>query len=150
MKWVSHKVLTFGIILMVTKDPVAAFCSVPGAVFPDWIEGSPPKGSGYWDWRTRHRGFSHWFMLYFVILGSVYAARRYGCTFFGYPVLYDFLRFFLVGALMHILEDAVCGKVPFLFPSKRYGIRLFTVGSFAEYFFVGAVLAGIYYYVYLI
>lgn len=150
MKWASHKVLTFGIVLMVTKDPVAAFCTLPGAVFPDWVEGSPSEGAGYWNWRSRHRGFSHWFLLYLFMLGAVYIARRQGCAFFGYPLLYKFLIFFFIGALMHILEDAVCGKVPFIFPSKKYGIRLFSVGSFTEYLVVGAVLSGMYYCIYLV
>ena len=51
---------------------------------------------------------------------------------------------------MHILEDAVCGKVPFIFPGKRYGVKLFNVGSFTEYLVVGAILAGMYYCIYLI
>jgi inner membrane protein len=48
----------------------------------------------------------------------------------------------MVGALLHILEDALCGKVPFLLPSQKVGIRLFQVGSVLEYLFsIGIVLA---------
>ena len=42
-------------------------------------------------------------------------------------------RFILLGALFHIAEDALCGKVPFLHPKKKVGVRLFRVGSFGEY-----------------
>ena len=35
--------------------------------------------------------------------------------------------------LLYILEDALCGKVPFLHPKKKVGVRLFRVGSFGEY-----------------
>ena len=46
------------------------------------------------------------------------------------------LTWLLLGALCHIAEDAVCGKVPALFPTQKIGIRLFTVGSLREYLFV--------------
>ena len=42
-------------------------------------------------------------------------------------------RFILLGALFHIAEDALCGKVPLLHPKKKVGVRLFRVGSFGEY-----------------
>lgn len=49
--------------------------------------------------------------------------------------------FLCVGALLHIAEDAVCGKVPFLTPYQKIGVRLFQVGSVAEYLFtIAAVL----------
>ena len=35
----------------------------------------------------------------------------------------------------HIAEDALCGKVPLFHPAKKVGVRLFRVGSFAEYVF---------------
>jgi inner membrane protein len=43
--------------------------------------------------------------------------------------------FISIGALLHIAEDALCGKVPFLFPWQKVGIKLFTVGSVTEYLF---------------
>ena len=46
----------------------------------------------------------------------------------------------MVGSLLHILEDALCGKVPLLRLSRKIGIKLFTVGSFTEYFFSIAVV----------
>ena len=107
MKWVSHVVLTGTIAYAVTADPLPAAAACVGAVLPDKIEGTP--GSVGWNtWRSRHRGWSHWPMLYLALLG----------------------------ALCHIAEDAVCGKVPALFPTQKIGIRLFTVGSLREYLFV--------------
>ncbi len=52
-----------------------------------------------------------------------------GSTFFAV------LTWIFGGALCHIAEDAVCGKVPLLYPTQKVGIRLFTVGSFREYLF---------------
>ena len=48
--------------------------------------------------------------------------------------------YFAVGALLHIAEDAVCGKVPLLTPGDKHGVKLFAVGSFAEYFFSAGVV----------
>ena len=82
-------------------------------------------------WRSRHRGWSHWPLLYvlgFLALGA-----------FGEELGEDALslilagRFILLGALFHIAEDALCGKVPLLHPKKKVGVRLFRVGSFGEY-----------------
>jgi inner membrane protein len=42
--------------------------------------------------------------------------------------------------LLHIAEDAVCGKVPCLFPWQKIGIKLFKVGSVTEYLFSMAVV----------
>ena len=42
-------------------------------------------------------------------------------------------RFIAVGALLHIAEDALAGKVPLLHPARKVGVRLFRVGSFGEY-----------------
>ena len=46
----------------------------------------------------------------------------------------------MVGALLHILEDALCGKVPLIFPGEKIGLKLFSVGSFTEYFFAAGIV----------
>ena len=117
MTWVSHVALTGTIAYAVSADPLAAAAACVGAVLPDKVEGTP--GSVGWrTWRSRHRGWSHWPMLYLA----------------------------LIGALLHIAEDAVCGKVPAVLPTQKIGIRLFTVGSLREYLFtavcIGIVYAG--------
>ena len=67
MKWVNHEIITGVIVYAVTENPLAALYSMAGAVLPDKIEGNP--GSNYWSWRSRHRGWSHWPMLYVLLLG---------------------------------------------------------------------------------
>ncbi|WP_295165089.1 metal-dependent hydrolase, partial [Selenomonas sp. F0473] len=110
------------------------------AVLPDKIEGTP--GSVGWrTWRSRHRGWSHWPLLYLALLGALTHSAGY---FFYDAAFFSVLNWLLIGALLHIAEDAVCGKVPLLTPSEKYGIRLFTVGSFREYLFVLACIAAVY------
>ena len=145
MKWINHKILTSCVILIVTENPWYALYSVPGAVLPDWIEGTPPDGSRYWEWRSKHRGSSHWFLPYLGILLFVYWLKYNGFSFWDYPFLGDFGIFIMLGAIMHILEDAVCGKVPVFSLKKKYGIKLFSVGSIFEYLFCYSLIAGIYY-----
>jgi len=72
-------------------------------------------------------------MLYLALLGALTHAGAY---FFYDAAFFSALIWLLLGALLHIAEDAVCGKVPCLFPTQKIGIRLFTVGSFQEYLFV--------------
>ena len=48
--------------------------------------------------------------------------------------------FICIGALLHIAEDAFCGKVPLFLPWQKVGIKLFTVGSVTEYLFSMAVV----------
>lgn len=145
MKWINHKVFTSCIILIVTENPLYALYSIPGAVLPDWVEGQPPEGSGYWEWRSRHRGLSHWFVPYLGALFLVYYLKQTEFPFWGYPFLGDLGIFVMVGALMHIAEDGLCGRVPLFSLRKRYGIRLFSVGSFFEYVFCYGLLALVYF-----
>ena len=46
----------------------------------------------------------------------------------------------MAGALLHILEDALCGEVPLIFPGEKIGLKLFKVGSFTEYFFAAGLI----------
>lgn len=132
MKWVSHITLTATIAYAVSADPMCTAAAAVGAVLPDKIEGAP--GSVGWStWRSRHRGWSHWPMLYLALIGGLAHAHTY---FFYDTAFFAVLTWLLIGALLHVAEDAVCGKVPFLYPTQKVGIRLFTVGSFREYLFV--------------
>jgi len=40
---------------------------------------------------------------------------------------------FFIGSILHILEDALCGKIPFYSLRHPIGIRLFYVGTEKEY-----------------
>ena len=136
----SHIALTGTIAYAATGDPLLAAAACVGAILPDKIEGTP--GSVGWrTWRSRHRGWSHWPLLYLALLGALTHSAGY---FFYDAAFFSVLTWLLIGALLHIAEDAVCGKVPLLTPSEKYGIRLFTVGSFREYLFVLACIAAVY------
>ena len=52
----------------------------------------------------------------------------------------NLITYALVGALLHIAEDGICGKVPIFTPYKKYGIKLFKVGSWREYFFAALII----------
>ena len=72
-------------------------------------------------------------MLYLALIGGLTQVPH---QIFYDAVFFSVLTWLFLGALLHIAEDAVCGKVPLLFPTQKTGIRLFTVGSFREYLFV--------------
>ena len=129
MKWVSHITLTGTIAYAVTADPLLTAAAALGAVLPDKAEGTPQQ-IGWHTWRSRHRGWSHWPLLYLALLGGLTEAQHY---FFYDAAFFSVLTWLFVGALCHIAEDALCGKVPFLYPTQKIGIRLFTVGSLREY-----------------
>lgn len=145
MKWINHEIVTGVAVYAMTEDPLLAIYSMAGAILPDKVEGSPYKKSkkAYWQWRQKHRGWSHYPMLYFVLWCLLsYLAGRPEYAAFG--ELLTIGQYVMIGALLHILEDAVCGKVPFLTPKKKIGVRLFKVGSTGEYLFVIVILVGIY------
>ena len=150
MKWINHQVVTGVIVYAVTEDLLLTSFSMAGAIFPDKVEGNPRGGLSSWGWRSRHRGWSHWPLLYLAFIGLL--AKWQGASslpgFFGSSAFLSLEETPLnlgialcIGALLHIAEDAVCGKVPLLTPNRKVGIRLFTVGSITEYLFaLGVVL----------
>jgi len=52
------------------------------------------------------------------------------------------LSYILAGALLHIAEDGICGKVPIFSTKKKHGLKLFKVGSAGEYFWTFIIVAG--------
>ena len=140
MTWVSHIGLTGTIAYAVTADPLLTAAAALGAVLPDKIEGTPAR-QGWRTWRSRHRGWSHWPMLYLALIGALAQAKAY---FFYDAAFFSILTWLFVGALLHIAEDAVCGKVPGIYPAQKIGIRLFTVGSLREYLFTGICILIVY------
>ena len=100
-----------------------------------------------WGWRSRHRGWSHWPLLYVAVIGlllkwqgmsSLLELPAGGILSETSPMRIGIAL--CLGALLHIAEDAVCGKVPVLYPNQKWGLRLFKVGSVAEYVFALAVV----------
>ena len=140
MKWVSHIILTGTFAYAVTTDPLLTCAAAFGAVLPDKVEGSP-RSIGFRAWRARHRGLSHWPLLY--LFGIPVLRYGHGTSLYD-PMFFALLFWMLAGALCHIAEDALCGKVPLLLPSQKVGIRLFTVGSVREYLIVLLAIGAVY------
>ena len=140
MKWINHQIVTGFIVATATDDALFTASAIVGAVIPDRVEGSPPKdSSAYWKWRKRHRTWSHWPAIYLALIVGAQFAKKY----FPDPtaaVALNLLTFALVGALLHIAEDALCGKVPIFTPHKKHGFRLFKVGTWREYFFAALII----------
>lgn len=134
MKWINHQIVTGFIIYAATNDALFVASGIFGAVIPDKVEGSPPKeSSAYWKWRKNHRTWSHYPPIYFLLI----AAAQFAKNFYPDPaveIILNLITYALVGALLHIAEDGICGKVPIFTPHKKHGIKLFKVGSFGEYF----------------
>ena len=140
MKWINHQIVTGFIVCTATNDALFTASSIIGAVLPDRVEGSPPKeSSAYWKWRKKHRTWSHYPPIYIALIAAAQVAKDY----YPEPTLafvLNLITYALVGALLHIAEDGICGKVPIFTPHKKYGIRLFKVGSWREYFFAALII----------
>ena len=79
-------------------------------------------------------------MIYLALIGLIFFAKDYlrllDATFTPTATLaLDVLTYVLIGALLHIVEDGLCGKVPIFAPHSKHGLKLFTVGSWREYVF---------------
>lgn len=141
MKWINHQIVTGFIVCTSTDDALFTASSIVGAVIPDRVEGSPPKeSSAYWKWRKNHRTWSHYPLIYLALIAAAQVAKDY----YPEPTLafaLNLITYALVGALLHIAEDGICGKVPLFMPRKKYGIKLFKVGSWHEYFFAALIIS---------
>ncbi len=145
MKWINHQIVTGFIVYAATDNALFVASSIVGAVIPDRVEGDPPKDNAkYWQWRRRHRTWSHYPIIYLALIGLLLLAKDYCQTlnlnFITTTPFLDVIIFALIGALLHIVEDAICGKVPILTPYSKHGIKLFTVGSWREYFFSAVIV----------
>jgi inner membrane protein len=143
MKWINHQVVTGVVVYTATADLLLTAYSMAGAILPDKVEGNPRAGN-YWTWRSRHRGWSHWPVLYLALLGVSrhFAQGDYGGVMGG--ELATIGSYIAIGALLHIAEDAVCGNVPIVTPNRKHGIKLFAVGSVFEYLFAIAIVLACY------
>ena len=142
MKWLTHEVVTGVIVYAATEDPMAAIYSMAGAIVPDKVEGNPFQRRSLFGIRCAHRGWSHWPMLYLLIGGAALRGEEYLGLSLG--TLGEIIFFMAVGALLHIAEDAICGKVPFITPTQKIGVKLFKVGSIREYIVALILIIGAY------
>jgi len=129
--------------LATTGNFLGSFLTALGSIFPDLVEGKGftqlPYSPSYQKWKKKHRGLSHLFTMYFVMFIVALFISKY--TKETLSVIALFTTFFFAGCCLHILQDSICGKVPFLTTGKKYGIRLFRVGSIAEHVVVLAISA---------
>lgn len=141
MKWINHQIVTGFIVSTATDDALFTASAIVGAVIPDRVEGSPPKdSSAYWKWRKKHRTWSHYPPIYIALIIAAQFAKDY------YPdptlaIALNLITYALIGALLHVVEDAFCGKVPIFTPHKKYGLKLFKVGAWSEYVFAALIIA---------
>ena len=137
MKWLNHQIVTGFIVYAATDDALFVASSIVGAVLPDRVEGSPPKESkAYWAWRKRHRTWSHYPILYLTLIAILIFVKQYFNNEPTISLICEVGIYVMIGALLHIAEDSVCGRVPIFKPTSKHGIKLFTVGSIGEYAFV--------------
>lgn len=152
MKWVSHKILSFSLVWLGFNDFFGAVISGVGSIFPDLVEGKDYESER---WRRVHRTYTHCLAWWVLLLGLVMILSyvRFGA--FPYEIkgfwfihsselgiskniltqlfLFYGSFYFVLGWVLHILEDAISGRVPLWKPQERnFGIRLVKVGSFAE------------------
>ena len=141
---ISHSIVTFATLYVATQNVFIAGSAMLGSLFPDKVEGPL--------FRFCHRSYSHWFVLYIAALVcfrtpevlSVTGMQLWKTGFVH--MVRIFLFWFFAGGLFHILEDAICGPVPVLYPTKRTTVlpRLFKTGSVGECLFVIAYCAILY------
>lgn len=144
MTGVSHSIVTFATLFVATHNVFIAGSAMLGSLFPDKSEGL--------FWQSSHRSYSHWFVLYVAAMAFFWTPDVLSVT--GMQVwqagivqmMRLFFFWFFAGALLHILEDAICDPVPFLYPTKRTTVfpRLFKTGSVGECLFVIAYCAIMY------
>ncbi|WP_196594547.1 metal-dependent hydrolase [Pectinatus sottacetonis] len=160
MTWKSHKVLTTAAVFALTNNILFALIAGLGSIFPDKIEYIIFSRD---EWQARHRTISHWFVIYAAIDFLLYMTLTvYGFFIknmadlknmaeitslekFVVIVLANFIFWYVIGCIFHILEDALCGKIPVLLPNKQIEfMHLFYVGSRKEYLICYGVAIGIF------
>ena len=138
MKWVNHAVCTAGIVYCFTGSFLFSGLSLIGVSIPDRLDGRPPDkaldSEGYKMWVLNHRGISHSFLPYLIMLIFIEFLVQPGLVPSHFRIYLYYLEFVIIGSVLHILEDMLCGKVP-LWGRYRFGFHFFDVGSWKEYLF---------------
>ena len=130
----GHRISTTAIVLGTTGSVLAALMSYMGSTFPD--------SSEYMFFGKRrnryHRRYTHWFipwglLAYVCFKRAGWIVPRLAALVNGQEAHRDVWAcagFWFVGCLLHILEDAWCGTVPFLRPWKReIGLHFFRMSK---------------------
>lgn len=126
----GHRLSTTALILGTTGSPLAALFGFFGSTFPDSSEYVIfGKRRNRW-----HRRWTHWFipwagLAYVCFKRSGWIIPRISSLIDGTGAHYDLwacVGFWVTGCLLHIIEDAWCGTIPFLLPWKRsIGVHVF-------------------------
>lgn len=145
MIWQSHRIITGISVFLLSQNFSAALFAVSGSVFPDTLDLTLG---------LKHRKTSHWFVLYVIPLLAVgfflshgwfiphsfdYLVffRTFSLSDFILAILLNWIFWFLVGCLFHIVEDLCTGYIPLRSPSDSFSMgRLFYTGSPKENFCV--------------
>ena len=145
MKWRNHRLTSGAIVFALTGHLLPAICAASGSIFPDAIEGRSYSSPS---WQKHHRRESHYLPAYliFCLLLWLLSPRQNAVWNFSFqsipallnlralfPLIIYISFWFFIGSILHILEDALCGKVPIYSIHHRIGIRLFYVGTKKEY-----------------
>lgn len=145
MIWQSHRIITGISVFLLSQNFPAALFAASGSVFPDTLDLTLG---------LKHRKTSHWFVLYVIPLLAVgfflshgwfiphsfdYLVffRTFSLSDFVLAILLNWIFWFLVGCLLHIVEDLCTGYIPLRSPSDSFSMgRLFYTGSPKENFCV--------------
>lgn len=163
MVWKSHQAVTAVTVYAVTRNIPATIIATMASVFPDWIEFRIP----FVNWESFHRTYCHFWAFYAIPLIALYlfmgvvgihlfgSGAEFSRSIFSLKVelggsqpfymAKDFLPivcnvgfWFLIGCLMHIVEDSICGRIPITSPTQRaHLVRFFYTGGIGEVAFVG-------------
>lgn len=143
MRWINHKIISFGVVFGLTGNFLASVLASVGSIMPDLAEGLDFNSQG---WRKRHRTYTHWLLWWVIVWGVLFMLGGYKVYGMGWA---DFLRdiskggqaiwlfccfWLLSGWVLHILQDALSGGIPIWHPKRKvYFFKLFPTGHVVEY-----------------
>ena len=126
MIWQSHRVITGVTIFLTTQSAFATFAALSGSIFPDKLD----IGLS-----LKHRGISQYLLLPFSDYLNL--VLHYPTSVTIQLLSGNWAFWFLIGSLLHILEDAFTGYIPLRTPKDLFNIyRPFYTGSPQETHFV--------------
>lgn len=123
MKKINHRIISTGIAVLSGAKPEGIIGAFVGATFPD-ID----LAVG-----IRHRTITHWLPIYLLPLGILLAMAD---RFQEHPLLFESLLWFLLGAILHLVEDiGTPAGLPILtpFPKKNFSLKFTKTGGRLEY-----------------
>ncbi|WP_429885557.1 metal-dependent hydrolase [Geoalkalibacter halelectricus] len=123
MRWINHQTTTALMVYAATGDVTAATAATLGSVAPDAIE-------FFFRGLLPHRSLTHWPYLYLALGAGAYWGWQAGDG-----LLFFYLLFFVVGALIHLAQDALSpGGIPWKHPlGVRSGLGLYVPFSRSEF-----------------